>query len=249
MQVLDREGCGGRQEMAATLLKKPGKPTNNQCALAYQVLSYTHDTSDSFLEAFDTVRKLRKAVGTPTDEEQDLLRAMLVMASAGLDAVAKQLIRDCLLPVVAASDQARDAFQGYVERRLKGRGAASEELVGFDPKFAAAALVAPDMRIHLVESLAAELTSGSLQSLDELKRVAVFLAGDLKVLEARGAGLKSAFDARNQIIHEMDIDFSQVNRNRFSRTKKSMVQHANALLEASQLLISSVDDCLRSTPT
>jgi hypothetical protein len=234
----------GGAQMATALVKRPAKPASSECALAFQVLEYTHDTSSSFLDAFESVRKQRGAVGTPTDEEQDLLRAMLVMASAGLDAVAKQLIRDCLLPLVGASAQVREAFQGFVEKRLRGRTADSETVAGFDPKFAAAALVAPDTRGHLVEALAAELTSGSLQSLDELKRVATFLGGDPRDVESRKTSLKAAFDARNQIIHEMDIDFSQVNRNRFSRTKKSMVQNTNALLEAAQYLLGAVDRCL-----
>lgn len=209
-------------------------------------MAYTHDTSASFLDAFETVRKQRNAVGTPTDEEQDLLRAMLVMASAGLDAVAKQLIRDCLLPLVGASEQVREAFQAFVEKRLRGRAGDADTLGGFDPKFAAAALVAPDTKGHLVEALAAELTSGSLQSMDELKRVVIFLGGEPKDVENRKAALKAAFDARNQIIHEMDIDFSQVNRNRFSRTKKSMVQNTNALLEAADYLLRAVDETLES---
>jgi hypothetical protein len=38
--------------------------------------------------------------GMSTDEEQDLLRAMLVTAAPGLDAMTKQLIRDALPKVV-----------------------------------------------------------------------------------------------------------------------------------------------------
>lgn len=63
----------------------------------YLILKYSHESADSFLEAFEVVRKERGASrGATTDEEQDLLRMMIVIAAAGLDSLLKQLIRDCL---------------------------------------------------------------------------------------------------------------------------------------------------------
>ena len=234
------------KELQVGLSGYPAKPTATECAASYQVLQYTHDTTDSLLDAFQSLRKLRNAVGTPTDEEQDLLRAMLVFASAGLDAVAKQLIRDCLLPLVDKSETVREAFQKYVEKRIRGRTDEAEGVSVFDPKFLATALLAKDATTHLVDVLAADLTAGSLQSVDELKRVAVFLAADPKAIEGKRESLKDAFHARNQIIHEMDVDFTMRNRNRFSRTKASMVKRTEALLRASSELLVAVDGCLSS---
>ncbi len=53
------------------------------------ILEHTHDSSQAILKAFDTVRKIRPGwvSGGTTDEEQDLLRAMLVMATSGLDSL------------------------------------------------------------------------------------------------------------------------------------------------------------------
>jgi hypothetical protein len=222
----------------------PAKPQAAECLLAYQVLVYTHDTSQSLLDAFADIRKARGAKGTPTDEEQDLLRAMLVFASAGLDSVAKQLIKDCLLALVGASLEVRVAFQRFVEKRVSGRASDEGAAIGVDARFIAAALLAPDTTEHLVDQLAADLTAGSLQSLEELKRVAIFLAADPKRIDSKSEGLREAFHARNQIIHEMDIDFSMKNRNRFSRTRDTMVKNTNALLDVTKDLLAAVDACL-----
>lgn len=233
--------------MAVKLRKAPSKPKAAECAQAHQVLVYTHDTVASLLDAFADIRKARNAVGTPTDEEQDLLRAMLVFASAGLDSVAKQLIKDCLLALVEASPEVRIAFERFVEKRVRGRVDDEGVSGGLDARFVAAALLAPDTTGHLVNHLAADLTAGSLQSVEELKKVAVFLAASPKKIDATPGELRAAFDARNQIIHEMDIDFSIKNRNRFSRTKDAMVKNTNALLDVTRDLLAAVDDCLSAS--
>jgi len=55
-----------------------------------------------------------------TDEEQDLLRAMLVMAAAGLDSMTKQLIRDALPQVVHRTGAAREGLEKFLARQLTG---------------------------------------------------------------------------------------------------------------------------------
>ena len=67
------------------------------CQGAALILKHTHDSASALLKAFNLAREGRgRPRGMTTDEEQDLLRAMVVMAAAGLDAMAKQLIRDGL---------------------------------------------------------------------------------------------------------------------------------------------------------
>lgn len=63
----------------------PEKPRNSQCQNAFSILCSAHLASSSFLDIFEKTRGQKK--GTSTDEEQDLLRAMLAFASAGLDAM------------------------------------------------------------------------------------------------------------------------------------------------------------------
>jgi hypothetical protein len=65
-----------------------------------------------------------------TDEEQDLLRAMLVMAAAGLDSMLKQLIRDCMPSLVKANPQVREGLEKFVARSIRGEADAPEPLAG-----------------------------------------------------------------------------------------------------------------------
>ena len=72
-------------------------PKTAACSKAAVILARTHESADALLKAFELAQQER---GTPrgmsTDDEQDLLRAMLVMTAAGLDSMLKQLIRDAL---------------------------------------------------------------------------------------------------------------------------------------------------------
>jgi hypothetical protein len=68
-----------------SLCRSPAKPKDQRLLDAHSVLVRTIDSADSFFEAFAGVRKARKANGTPTDHEQDLLRAALLFAAAGLE--------------------------------------------------------------------------------------------------------------------------------------------------------------------
>ena len=64
----------------------PDNPNRNECNFAYLILARCHTTPLAhFLNIFQTTKAARNARGAATDEEQDLLRAMLGFASAGLD--------------------------------------------------------------------------------------------------------------------------------------------------------------------
>ena len=67
--------------------KKPRPP--KETVRARRVLSQARDSAEGFLKAFDKVREVRGAAGSTTDQEQDLLRATLVFAAAGLDSALK----------------------------------------------------------------------------------------------------------------------------------------------------------------
>src|SRR3989338_9193146 len=73
---------------------------------SFLILQQTHDSAQHFLKAFDAIRKKRPGgkKGGTTDEEQDLLRAMLATIATGLDAIVKQIIKDCLLELSRTED-------------------------------------------------------------------------------------------------------------------------------------------------
>lgn len=217
---------------------------------SYLILKYAHDTAESMLEAFATVRKARNAKqGAPTDEEQDLLRAMVVFAGAGIDAMTKQLIRDTLPVMVEKLPIARERIEKLVARHLRRGGDTrvdddSESVDVINPQRMARILLADDPRSGLLELIVGDLTAGSLQSAQELYRVMNYLGLKPDSLGANESELREVFACRNRLIHEMDVNFEHPNRNRSSRSRSTMTKYAEILLRASSRILSGVDEQL-----
>lgn len=89
-----------------------------------------------------------------------------------------------------------------------------------------------------------DLTAGSLQSVPELYRVLGYLGVDHRRIGATEKELRDVFTCRNRIIHELDIDFSQPNRNRYPRRQADMVGYASMLLDVGSEIIKGVDEQL-----
>ena len=212
----------------------PSEPDCQQCGNAYTLLCNAHDTSSSFLEIFNTTRKARNAKGASTDKDQDLLRAMLTFACAGLDSLVKQLIKDALPDVINCNKAAETTFRRDIERRIR-RG---EEI---DHRLLADVLTQKRPRDRLIEILVSDLTSQSLQSKDQLLKVGSFFDIQSNSITNDPNDLARIFTARNQIVHEMDIDFSPTNRNRRSRTKWKMVDDTNKIFKVSKIFLEEVD--------
>lgn len=198
------------------------------------ILCSAHDAASSFLDIFEATRETRKAKGTPTDEEQNLLRAMLVFAGAGLDSMIKQLVRDALSLTIDRSRGAEENLKTFISKRLARQNT-------LDPSFLSSVLASRDPRDVLVSELIDDLISQSLQSKEQVLRVASYfdipsaaLAPDLSLLER-------IFRARNEIVHEMDVDFAQTNRNRRPRRKAEMIRHTTEILRLANAFLIEVD--------
>ncbi len=176
----------------------------------------------------------------PTDTEQDLLRAMVVFAGAGLDSMTKQLVKDTLPKVLAADEQARAGLQKFTIRRLR-REVPGEDTITVNLQMLSEVLLSERPQDELVKLLIDELTGGSLQSSDELLKTISYLGLTGEDVGLRPGELKPVFDCRNQIIHELDIDFSAKRRDRFLRKRADMVRYARQLLELSSAILSGVD--------
>ena len=93
----------------------PSAKTN----LARVMLQKAHLAATDFLRSFQKSRKGKKG-GNSTDAEQDQLRAMLVFAAAGLDAMVKCLVRNALPALLADGDPAIDQrLKSFVSRKAK----------------------------------------------------------------------------------------------------------------------------------
>jgi hypothetical protein len=229
----------GPRAAAARVRKAPEPPAPDALRRSHQILKYAHDSADSLLDGFNDLMKAR-GPGAPTDEEQDLLRAMLLLSTAGLDACAKQLIRDALPVLVTQDDAMRKELLAFASRRLQK----TEGEAGTDTKFLAELLIGSPEQ-NLIENFIRSLTSGSLQSTDELWRIASALGvrEDKKVKKSI-SGLQAAFEARNQIAHEMDIDFDTRPRNRRGRRRDDMVSMTNSVLAAADAVLYAVAEKL-----
>jgi hypothetical protein len=204
------------------------------CDKATTILQSAHRTASSFLDTFGRTRKARGARGTPTDQEHDLLRAMLTFASSGLDSMIKQLVRDALPKVIDLREGAQDNFQEFVDRRLR-RGD------GPNYAFVAAVMADPNPRKHLLDGLVRDLTSSSLQSVDGILRVGSYFDIPSPKLIPDANAAREIFAARNEIVHEMDIDFERPNRNRRPRKVQDMEDKTQALFEIAHRFLTEVN--------
>jgi len=211
----------------------PEKPSDGSCEDAFSILCNAHDSATSFLDTFEKLRKARKAKGTPTDEEQDLLRAMLLFATAGLDSMVKQLVTDALSVVIENDEGAAAEFKKFISRRL-------EKNDRLDRHFLADVIGDAHPRKRMLECLVSDLTSESLQSTEQLLKTAAYfnipsvsICGDPK-------SLTGIFNVRNQITHEMDIDF-QRNRSRRPRAKATMTDFTNEIFKIARNFLKEVN--------
>lgn len=85
------------------------------------------------------------------------------------------------------------------------------------------------------------LTGDSLQSRDQLLKVAAHFALTQDDILAADKVTKEAFEARNQLAHEMDIDFRAEHRRR-DRAYSDMVRWSENILHVARTFITRVSD-------
>lgn len=160
-----------------------------------------------------------------------------MFASSGLDSMIKQLVTDALPDVIDLHVGAQDQFRKFVERRLsKGDGP--------DYAFVAGVMADANPRHRLVEELVKDLTSRSLQSVEEVLKVGSYFDIRSEDIIPDIPSTREIFSARNQIVHEMDIDFDRSNRNRRPRKVRDMKAKTTAVFEMAQRFLVAVDSRL-----
>jgi hypothetical protein len=207
---------------------------------AQRYLAGAHDAVEAVLENLEKIRQLRKAEGGDirgvlTNNEVDMLRAAIVFTGAGVDATLKQLIRDTLPALLVRNDQAHGKFEDFASARL-GTGEIA------DTRMIARYLTSANPRERLIEDYVYDLTGSSLQSADEVQKVAGALGVDDKDLRKRIWQLKSLFTARNEISHELDLQSPEkpADRTRRSRRMGETVTICNTGFDVCQRLVNAV---------
>lgn len=207
------------------------------------IFEYTHISASSLLLAFDDAKAKRgNPRGILTDQEQDILRAALVMTCAGLDAALKQAIRDCLQQLLIDDQSVREGFEKFIQKRIGGEGDFLELPSG--TKFLASILADNDPRARLIEDYIMELTGSSLQSHKEVMRTCAALGLDHRNLNLDITRLKEIFRIRNKIIHELDIDLEATPRKRRVRSQADLLDTCDVILGATKSILQAISSKL-----
>lgn len=183
-------------------------------------------------------------MGRPNNEEQDILRSALVFATAGLDSLLKQLIRDTLPELAKSDSSVQQEFETFVLRQLRGNEEDVEGPVG--NKFLARVLISARPQERLLENYVFNLTGASLQSIEQLFKTTKALGISQSTLNDKRDEFKEIFDARNKIIHELDIIFGgrQGQRHRISRNEKNIKKYTKLLINFGSEIINGVGNKL-----
>lgn len=210
---------------------------------AASIFEYTHASASSLIAAFDDAKAKRgNPRGILTDQEQDILRAALVMSCAGADAALKQTVRDCFEHLLEKSKLVRDGFEKFIRKRIGGEGDVLELASG--AKFLALVLAEKTPRTKLIEEYIRELTGDSLQSVDEILRTTAALGLENKSLGLDASRLRNIFDIRNKIIHELDLDLNAPKRKRRVRSQTDLLDNSDLMLATIKKIVEALDKTL-----
>lgn len=215
---------------------------------AQRFLDSAHYTVESALETMEMSRWIRRVVaeggdarGRLAESEEDMLRAAIVFATAGLDATLKQLVRDALIPIAHQNPAAADQFRRFARRFIRGT-----DDISVDPKAVADILISDSEspRQALLELYLEELTGGSLQSVEEVFRVIGAFGLELPDLQAtiRTGHLSDVFEARNNIVHELDLQSPERPGERRKKTRRldETVEWVTEILTVAQEITNAV---------
>lgn len=231
-----------------TSAKLPRLPHPVACATtetAQRFLDAAKASVDSALSALAVLRSERgqgtQLRGRLTDSEEDLLRAAVIFAGAGLDASLKQLIRDALGPITEVNADAQSRFRSFASKHVSGGdlGVSPERLVD---------ILLDDNHPWdaFLEAYIRQLTGDSLQSASQVANVCTaigFTEGQFRKRIKAGSELDLMFRARNQMIHELDLEHDKESgpgvRMKRGRKIQASVEMAHEALAVAQEIINA----------
>ncbi|MFG2800599.1 hypothetical protein [Streptomyces pseudovenezuelae] len=159
-------------------------------------------THKSVAGLFTTLNELRASQddmrGAISETHRDQARAAIVFTAAGVDACLRTLLRDSLPTLLATPGGAHGAFvEHFMNNRLNGplTKATKDAITDIDPRSA------------LVDLYVEDLTGSSIQGAKDLTRCrnALGLKKDSALDGAILDGHQSFFDARHEVVHELDL--------------------------------------------
>ena len=164
-------------------------------AKAGKILSSVKETISSFYKLYDACKDNEK-------QQQAILKSIIVFSCSGIDAVVKQLINDCLEGVIERNEGSVSKLKDYTAKRIKNKGDIDNDLLSD-------LLTSNNPRKKMIDSLIEDLSYPSLQSPEELFKVASYFDIKTNDLESDKEKLARIFKERNIITHQFDVDFSE----------------------------------------
>jgi len=138
--------------------------------------------------------------------------------------------------------QALAELEKFVSRKL--RDEIDEMGISERISFLARVLAARSTQSQIIEGYINYLTKGSLQSSEELSRVAKAFGLSPKDVVIDHAKLRPIFEARNKIIHELDINLSVPRRKRNLRAQSTMKTYTETLIDVGENILRIIDNKL-----
>ena len=218
-------------------------------ARAQGFLQSAHESVVGLFDNLGFIRMLRVFAARRADlrgrleEGQiDLLRAAIVFVAAGIDATVKQLVRDALPIVVQHSPTAREKLIEHVETAVVDSAGVVRT------KALATYLISNDIRQGLIDSYVTHLTGDSLQSVEQLERTLTALGVTDPGLRKDITGLRPLFQARNEIVHELDLKRTTKPRERGRKERRlaEVTDQCNLGLQLAQRIVNTVATSIKS---
>lgn len=229
------------QECPVFEVKQLNMSEAQEVAKALKLFSFGAESVNGLAKLYLKITK----PGAPAHTDQDLLRAMLVMAGATLDSSLKRLIRDSLQILVRKNPRTKIEAVKRISREIKTASIESGESKNKSSPsdLIAKALLSEKPSDILVDHLIEKATGQSLQSTEEVKQVLNLfgLSTTLKNEEK----LNEAFKVRNMIVHEMDAAKPNKGTTGWTKTRRKkdeMFNWSKVLLELSFDMIQTIND-------
>ena len=140
-------------------------PPESPVHRSQRYLAAAYDSVASLIEeTYPVLRKQRDGSrGRLTHAEQDVFRAAVIFAGAGVDTVFKEALRGCLNLQIESSIGAREKYQEFVASYIQDEGTIS-------PKRLAVLLTSRDSDQDLKAAYIASMTGSSLQSQQQVTK-------------------------------------------------------------------------------
>lgn len=207
---------------------------------ALKIFEATQESARSLFLIYDKEKGNKR--GSATDQQQDILRAVLLLVCAGFDSFLKQLVEDTLEIVKNKNRKSRDFFTREASGLIKLKD--SKEI---SADVIANALMSGDPQLYFFQRIQRKLSEHSLQSYKELQNILEAFGLNRDQFADKKVEIHKMFSVRNLMAHDFDYDFSKRAvgvKNRIQRKKEEIEGYTNLSITIMQMLLDLVNQSL-----